>query len=100
MHAPDNRDPAANSHSGDDREAAVPKLTFDWNCVLDLEEDRSSAPCLRELLALHDQGKVVVRLVAVSASERQQDGSYLRNFEAFQTRLASLGLAFLWSPGS
>jgi hypothetical protein len=95
MHSSDDRKPAADSPHGADREAPVSKLTFDWNCILDLDEDRSSAPCLQELLALHDQGKVVVRLVAVSASEKQQDGSYLHNFGAFQARLASLGLEHL-----
>jgi hypothetical protein len=91
----DGPQPAADSLHGDDREAPVPKLTFDWNCILDLDEDRPSAPCLRELLAFHAQGKVVVRLVAVSASEKQQDGSYLHNFGIFQTRLASLALKHL-----
>jgi hypothetical protein len=94
MHSPDDPTPAADFHHAD-REAPVPKLTFDWNCIIDLDEDRPSAPCLRELLALHAEGKAVVRLVAVSASENQRDGSYLRNFGAFQARLASLCLEHL-----
>lgn len=72
------------------------KLTLDTNCIVALDERREpAADCLDSLLALHEAGKVNLRLVATSASERQQHGPYLENFSFFQDRLSSLGLEHL-----
>jgi len=74
----------------------VLKFTLDHNCIVDIDEDRQpEARCLRSLLARHDAGEDRVRLVATSASERQQGGPYLENFNQFQDRLAALGLGHL-----
>jgi hypothetical protein len=71
-------------------------LTFDTNCIVALDEDREpDAACIRRLLAFHDQGKVKLRLTSSSASERQQDLTYLSNFDQFEARIEALGLAKL-----
>jgi hypothetical protein len=66
-------------------------FTLDHNCVIDIEESRHATPCVRALLARHEAGEIVVRLVAASASELQRDGRYLENALMFRGRLASLG---------
>jgi hypothetical protein len=72
------------------------RFTLDHNCIIDIDEDRQPrAGCLRALLARHDAGEIEVRLVATSASERQQSGPYLETFGQFQDRLAALGLEHL-----
>jgi hypothetical protein len=74
----------------------VLRFTLDHNCIVAIDEDRQpEAGCLRALLARHDAGDIDVRLVATSASERQQNGPYLENFGQFQARLADLGLGHL-----
>ncbi len=72
------------------------KLTFDTNCFVALDDHREpEASCIRKLLKLHEDGQVQVRMVASSASEKQRDKTYLRNFGAFQVRLVALGLAHI-----
>jgi len=74
----------------------VLRFTLDHNCIVDLDEGREPrAGCLRRLLARHEAGDLVVRLVATSASERQRSGPYLENFGQFRARLAALGLGHL-----
>jgi hypothetical protein len=73
---------------------AAVRLTFDTNCFVALDEHREpEASCIRKLLELHEAGQVEVRMVAGSASEKQRDKTYLSDFNAFQRRLAKLGLA-------
>jgi hypothetical protein len=72
------------------------KFTLDHNCIVALDENREpEARCLRSLLAKHEAGTVDVRLVATSASERQQHGPYLKSFGEFRARLTALGLGHL-----
>jgi hypothetical protein len=72
------------------------KFTLDHNCIVALDENRDpEAGCLRSLLAKHEAGTADVRLVATSASERQQKGPYLENFGEFRARLEALGLGHL-----
>ena len=67
-------------------------VTFDTNCLIDLEEDRSAAEHLRRIVELAASGRVNLRTVAISASERKPDGTYPRSFSEFQEKLASVGL--------
>jgi hypothetical protein len=77
-----------------DAEGRAVRLTFDTNCFVALDEHREpEASCIRKLLELHEAGQVEVRMVAGSASEKQRDKTYLSDFNAFQRRLAKLGLA-------
>ena len=67
-------------------------VTFDTNCLIDLEEDRPAAEHLRHIVEQAAAGRVTLRTVAISASERRPDGTYARNFSEFQEKVASVGL--------
>jgi hypothetical protein len=72
------------------------KLTLETNCIVAVDENRQpDADCIRRLLTLHDEGKVKLRLAGSSASERQRDLTYLRNFGQFKARVDALGLGHL-----
>lgn len=83
------------------------RFTLDTNCIIDLDEKRRSAQSLRDLVRAHESGHAKVAVVAASASERQRGGTQIQNFQEFQNRLASLGLAkldilktlFYWDVG-
>lgn len=68
------------------------KITLDTNCIIDLEENRASAPSLRNLIQAHNNGLVQLRVVGISASERPRKGSHLLSFAAFIEKLANAGL--------
>lgn len=70
-------------------------FTLDTNCVIAVDDGRPEAKDIRSLVAAHDAGEADVAVVAISASERQQAGSYLHNFAEFQRRLESLGMGKL-----
>lgn len=69
------------------------QLTLDHNSLIDLEQENQHGVHLRTLLALHEQGTVKLRVVAIGAAERQQGGTYASTFQDFQRRIASIGLA-------
>src|SRR5262249_2848608 len=68
------------------------KFTLDTNCWIAVEENRPEAADIRALANAHAAGVADVAIVAISASEKQKGGRYLRNFEEFQSRLNSLQL--------
>jgi hypothetical protein len=70
-------------------------FTLDTNCIIAVEEQRPEAGAVLELVARQRAGSAVVRLVATTAAENQQDGSVLDNFSGFQQRLHRLGLGDL-----
>ena len=70
-------------------------FTLDTNCIIDIDENRASAPFIMQLIEAHRNGDADVALVAVSASERQQGDRYLESYEEFRGRLNSLGLSDL-----
>lgn len=67
-------------------------FTLDTNCLIALENNEPASPAVREIVVAHEQGKVDVAVVAISASERQRDKPQLENFSEFQDRLAALDL--------
>jgi hypothetical protein len=67
-------------------------VTLDTNCIIDLEESRAPAAALLNLIAMHEQGVIFLRVAGISASERQSDGRYAPNFGLFRQKLASVGL--------
>jgi hypothetical protein len=67
-------------------------FTLDTNCIIAVDEGRPEAAFINELVLAHNEGIASVGLVAMSASERQQDGRYIRNIEEFNQRLKRLGL--------
>ncbi|MGH8246730.1 MAG: hypothetical protein ACREUU_09890 [Gammaproteobacteria bacterium] len=70
-------------------------FTLDTNCIIAVDESRSEAAFIRELVQAHKAGVAAVGLVAISASERQQAGGHIENFSEFKERVAKLGLGDL-----
>ena len=73
----------------------IPRVTLDTNCILDLEEDTPPAVAVRDLVARHDRGSIVLSIPSIMASERQREGVYFDDFAQFVQRLAGLGIDHL-----
>ncbi len=67
-------------------------VTWDTNCVIDLENNAANAPNLRAPLALHSNHKITLRVSAISAPERQASRIYAVNFADFRQRVITIGL--------
>jgi hypothetical protein len=70
-------------------------ITLDHNCLIALENNESDAPFIKELLAMHDNKQVIMRVVGIGASEQLKGRTYATNFAEFKTRIAAIGLAHL-----
>jgi hypothetical protein len=70
-------------------------FTLDTNCLIALANNEPDATAVRALVNADDAGKARVAVVAVSASERQRERTYLADFEAFKAWLADLNLTHL-----
>jgi hypothetical protein len=71
----------------------MPNVTLDSNCIIDLEQNRPAVTYINELSQMHREGKIHLRVVAISASERKPDGTFASNFNEFKERVDSIGLA-------
>ena len=69
------------------------KITFDTNCIIDLEEQRTDSRYLVEIIDAWRNKKVELAVVAVSASENQSNGGVNETFQHFQQKIAAVGLA-------
>lgn len=67
------------------------KLTFDWNCVIEVEEGRAQAGHVTDLVNHHRQGKFEVALLAASASENSRSKRFPGNADLFKNRVSALG---------
>lgn len=67
------------------------KLTLDWNCVIEVEEDRPQASCVVDLVNAHRKGELEVALLAASASENTKSMLFPGNAGVFKMRVAQLG---------
>jgi len=67
-------------------------VTLDTNCIIDLEEGREATPYIQALIHMHEDQKINLRVVAISASERKPNGKYASNFIEFQKKIAAVGL--------
>lgn len=67
------------------------KLTLDWNCVIEVEEDRPQAPCVRELIHSHRNGELEVALLAASASKNTRSKRFPGNAAFFCERISAIG---------
>ena len=63
------------------------RVTFDTNCLIDLELSQGAAAQLQTLVGLHDSGRITVCVPAIGASERLPGGSYASSFSEFQERV-------------
>lgn len=68
------------------------KVTLDNNCIIDLEKNNIYASPLKKLVEMHDDKKIILRVVAVSASEQKPDKTYVSHINEFKHRLATIGL--------
>ncbi len=67
-------------------------VTFDTNCIIDIEKQGKPFPYLQTIVHLHNNQKIHLRAVAISASERMPDRQYAQNFTEFQEKIAAAGL--------
>jgi len=70
-------------------------FTLDSHCISSIDVGSGDAALVRRLTDAHAAGKARVAVVALSAADKRQMGSYLDNFDSFRDRLAMLGLAHL-----
>jgi hypothetical protein len=71
------------------------RFTLDTNCIIDVEDERTNAPFVRELVALHGVNGINVAVSSIGASERQRTGGYAKNFSEFKAKLAASGFGTL-----
>ncbi len=67
-------------------------FTLDTNCLIAVERHEPEATRIQALADANSAGKAHVAVVAISASEKQQDGRSIDNFDNFRARLSTLGL--------
>jgi hypothetical protein len=67
-------------------------VTLDMNCIIDLENGQGAATHVKSLIKTHEEKKIKLRVVAISASEKKRDGTYASNFSEFKNRIAAIGL--------
>jgi len=70
----------------------VLNVILDNNCIIDLEQNNARASHLKKLIKMHCDGKINLRVVAISASERKPNLSYVSNLNEFKRRLDAIGL--------
>ena len=67
-------------------------ITFDNNCIIDIEQKGKPFAYLQELVCMGNNEKIHLRVVAIGASERMPGGYYAQNFAVFQEKIAATGL--------
>lgn len=67
-------------------------VTFDTNCIIALEENESESGDLRRIVQSATERMLRLRVIAISASERQADGGFSENFSDFEAKIAKVGL--------
>lgn len=67
------------------------KLTLDWNCIIEVEENRPQATAVRDLISRHRNGQLEVALLAASASENSKSKRFPGNATLFVERASALG---------
>jgi hypothetical protein len=74
-------------------DATFQNVTLDTTYLIDLERAVSStARHARRLARMHDDHKINLRVVAISASEQKLDRTYASNFSEFRNRITAVGL--------
>lgn len=70
-------------------------VTLDNNCIIDLEQRNAIASHLEKLIQMHNECKINLRVVAISASERKPDHTYISHLDEFKGRINKIGLGNL-----
>jgi hypothetical protein len=69
------------------------RLTLDHNCLIDLESgDADNQGSMRQLVRLHEAGRVTLQVSAISGSELMRGKRYATTFNEFQERLLRLSV--------
>jgi hypothetical protein len=67
------------------------QVTFDWNCIIEVEECRPQKSSVEQLVEYHRAGRLEVGLLAASASENTKSKRFPGNAELFKGRVSALG---------
>lgn len=67
------------------------RVTLDWNCVIEVEEDRPQASHVADLIKWHRRGSLEVGLLAASASENSKSQRFPGSAKLFHERVSKLG---------
>lgn len=67
-------------------------VTLDTNCIIDLENENHQARFLKPLIKMHNNRKINLRVVAISASEQKPDQTYSSHINEFKCRLHAIDL--------
>jgi len=70
-------------------------VTLDNNCIIDLEQNNAMATYIKKLIQMHRDRKINLKVVAISASERKPDRTYVSHFDEFKARITKIGLSDL-----
>lgn len=73
----------------------VLRFTLDMNCLIDIDENRPSARYVRKIVDANGVDGIEVAVLAIGASERQQDHNYLQTSADYFSRLSRLGVGHL-----
>lgn len=65
-------------------------ITFDTNCLVDLELNEGAASQLRGVVTAHESGRISISVPGIGASERLKGGTLAQNFGLFQQRIRKL----------
>lgn len=66
------------------------KLTLDWNCMIEVEENRPQTNAVRDLISRHRKGQFEVALLAASASENSKSRRFPGNANLLVKRVFAL----------
>ncbi len=67
------------------------QLTLDWNCLIEVEENRPQAAFVDDLIKAHRAGAFDVALLAASASENSKSMRFPGSARHFKERVLNLG---------
>lgn len=67
------------------------RFTLDWNCIIEVEEQRAQSNSVLELVAAHRKRDCEVALLAASASENNGSHLFPGNASFFHARVTALG---------
>jgi hypothetical protein len=66
------------------------EITFDTNCLVDLELNEGAATELRTIIEKHESGSASISVPGIGASERLKNGTFAENFSIFEQRVNML----------
>ena len=65
-------------------------VTFDTNCLVDLELNEGAAPQLLRIVEAHESNQITISVPGIGASERLKDGTFAETFSLFMKRVNKL----------